>query len=333
MSARPAEADGGGEGIFAVAAAGAVAGHPHDQLAAGDQGGARRGLQGELGMGAAERARLAITFAEQYRPDSRAWPLHPPPRRSHRPARAMIRYSEASALGVSDQPAAGQAMPYRASTALASATVVGSATVGPEPISSGRSPATSEMARVSRRAGAAARARRPPLIRDRWRRTLLISPIDAPRAEQGLGDLPLFRQVQPVARQAGQGGRAAAEQYEDQIILARFPCQGEQPPRGLDAAFVRNRMAGVDQFDAIEPARRAVRHDGEAGQPPRQARPRRRAPSPRRPCRWRARSSVRPAAPAGAAAAPARAGTPRRRRGKCVRARPSSGLSVGLAPV
>jgi len=49
--------------------------------------------------------------------------------------------------------AAGSAMPWRASTASASAQVVGSATVGPDAMSTGTSPGTSEMASVTRRAG------------------------------------------------------------------------------------------------------------------------------------------------------------------------------------
>ncbi|HEX8222706.1 MAG TPA: hypothetical protein VF605_02685 [Allosphingosinicella sp.] len=57
---------------------------------------------------------------------------------------------------------------------------VASAAVGPEPISSGGSPTTSEIARVTSRAAAAARASRPPLNLDRWRRTQLISRTSAP---------------------------------------------------------------------------------------------------------------------------------------------------------
>ena len=73
-------------------------------------------------------------------------------------------------------------MRYFASTARASAKLVGSGTVGPEAITAGSSPGTSEIARVSTRAGAAAAASRPPLIADRCLRTALISPIVAPRA-------------------------------------------------------------------------------------------------------------------------------------------------------
>ena len=47
------------------------------------------------------------------------------------------------------------AAPRRASTARASASVVASGTVGPEPMVAGSSPGTSEMASVSMRAGVA----------------------------------------------------------------------------------------------------------------------------------------------------------------------------------
>ena len=59
---------------------------------------------------------------------------------------------------------------------------VGSATVGPDATVAGSSPGTSEMASVATRAGAAAAARRPPLIADRCWRTQLISSIAAPQA-------------------------------------------------------------------------------------------------------------------------------------------------------
>ena len=47
-------------------------------------------------------------------------------------------------------------------------------------MSAGSSPGTSEMASVTRRAGWQATPSRPPLMRERWRRTVLISPIAAP---------------------------------------------------------------------------------------------------------------------------------------------------------
>src|SRR5262249_28547120 len=64
---------------------------------------------------------------------------------------------------------------YFATIARASQRVVGSGTVGPEPIAEGSSPGTSEIAMVVSFAGRACRASRPPLMRDRCLRTVLIS--------------------------------------------------------------------------------------------------------------------------------------------------------------
>ena len=59
--------------------------------------------------------------------------------------------------------------------ARASAKVVGSGTVGPEPMMERSSPGTSEITRVTTFAGKAAAARRPPLMAERCLRTQFIS--------------------------------------------------------------------------------------------------------------------------------------------------------------
>ncbi len=90
-------------------------------------------------------------------------------------------------MGVSPSPLsstartlAGTSMPYFLRSRNASAQVVGSATVGPEAMSPGPSPGTSEIARVTSFAGAQAWASRPPLMPLRWRRTQFISEMVAP---------------------------------------------------------------------------------------------------------------------------------------------------------
>ena len=55
-----------------------------------------------------------------------------------------------------------------------------SGTVGPEPITEGSSPGTSEIIKVRSCAGLAASARRPPLMAERCLRTVFISPMGAP---------------------------------------------------------------------------------------------------------------------------------------------------------
>jgi hypothetical protein len=64
--------------------------------------------------------------------------------------------------------------------ARASVAVVGSGTVGPLPTSCGPPPMTSLTRKARVCVGAAARVKPPPLMRERWRRTVLISRVDAP---------------------------------------------------------------------------------------------------------------------------------------------------------
>src|SRR5713101_4663558 len=70
--------------------------------------------------------------------------------------------------------------------ARASASVVGSGTVGPDAIADGSSRGTSDIASVTISARFPARASRPPLIRDRCLRTVLTSPIGAPERNSAL---------------------------------------------------------------------------------------------------------------------------------------------------
>ncbi len=84
----------------------------------------------------------------------------------------MRRMTEPGTLSMSE---------YRSSTSCASANVVESGTVGPEPMNSRRSPTTSEMRRLTTRPFARA-ARRPPLMSLRCLRTVLISRMFAPHS-------------------------------------------------------------------------------------------------------------------------------------------------------
>jgi hypothetical protein len=95
-----------------------------------------------------------------------------------------------SIFGVSPQvaraadAAGGRSMPYRATISWTSASVLGSATVGPEAMAAGSSPGMSLIAKVTTRAGRAASARRPPLMRERCLRTAFISTMLAPLASR-----------------------------------------------------------------------------------------------------------------------------------------------------
>ena len=114
-----------------------------------------------------------------------------------------------SGFGVSSAAAArwastasGSRISYLDRTARASAKVVGSGTVGPEAITAGSSPGTSEIASVITRAGAAAAASRPPLIAERCFRTVLISPIVAPERSNARVTACLSAKVRPGAGSA-----------------------------------------------------------------------------------------------------------------------------------
>ena len=88
---------------------------------------------------------------------------------------------------------------WRATMARASASVVGSGTVGPEPITAGSSPGTSEMATATSGAGNACCASRPPLMRERCLRTVLTSTIEAPEARSARVTACLSASERPAA--------------------------------------------------------------------------------------------------------------------------------------
>ncbi len=140
--------------------------------------------------------------------------------------------------------------------ARASARVVGSGTVGPEPITLGSSPGTSEMATAIRRAGCARSASRPPLMRERCLRTTFISPIDGAGGEQR----PRHRLLL-AERQAGGGRdpvrrRAARDQRQHQIVGAGGVGERQRLEGGGETGGVGHRMPGLD--DAHRPRRTPV---------------------------------------------------------------------------
>ena len=94
---------------------------------------------------------------------------------------------------------AGASMPYLARMARASALLDGSATVGPEAITDGSSPGTSEIISATTLAGAAASASRPPLMAERCLRTAFISPMVAPLFSSALLTACLSASVKPGA--------------------------------------------------------------------------------------------------------------------------------------
>ena len=133
--------------------------------------------------------------------------------------------------------------------ARASAKVVGSGTVGPEPITAGSSPGTSEIRRLTTRAGCAAAARRPPLIAERCLRTAFICVDVGARGEQRAVDRLLVLEREPGGRQREQRRGAARDQAQHQVALARLPGIVEHAARGGAARGVRHRMRRLDHLD------------------------------------------------------------------------------------
>ena len=148
--------------------------HRHRQLAAADDGDPAAGglgLARQRGMGAAPPRAPRRSARRPDRPPRSPDALPPTrPPASAAAGVAMMRYSAlakagspglgvslagsasaASTAGGRVRPRACMAGRRRASTARASASVVGSGTVGPEPMVAGSSPGTSEMASVSMR--------------------------------------------------------------------------------------------------------------------------------------------------------------------------------------
>ena len=153
-------------------------------------------------------------------------------------------------------------MPYLARIARASAVVVGSATVGPEAMTAGSSPGTSEIRRATTRAGCAATARRPPLMALRCLRTQLISSIEAPDAS--IARLTACLSAVPLGRRAQQSRPAAGNERDDKVLLGKALDEFEDPASGLFASRVRHRVRGFNDLDALAGRAMAVTGDDEA---------------------------------------------------------------------
>ena len=95
--------------------------------------------------------------------------------------------------------AAGTLMANFSMTSKASSVVVGSATVGPEAMTAGSSPGTSDINRLTMPAGLAAAARRPPLMALKCLRTQFISPMVAPDLSNAEFTACLSSRVSPAA--------------------------------------------------------------------------------------------------------------------------------------
>ena len=145
--------------------------------------------------------------------------------------------------------------------ARASASVLGSGTVGPEPITAGSSPGTSEMAMVTTRAGCARSASRPPLMRERCLRTVLISTIDAPDASSARVTACLSVSERPAAG-AIQLAEAPPETSASTRSSGPAASASASVSKGAgEAGGVGHRVAGLDH--AHEPRRPPVAAAGD----------------------------------------------------------------------
>ena len=172
---------------FDVASAAAVAAHGDRGLAARQQDARRlerltvaRDLQRDAGDHLADVARLAFDASPRMkvgRPASRARDDRGFERHLRRRDEARLACGQARIAGLHafaapalqhvDARSPAASMAYRLMIASASAQVVGSGTVGPDAMSIGSSPGTSEISSVTTLAGWQAAASRPPLMADR----------------------------------------------------------------------------------------------------------------------------------------------------------------------
>ena len=164
--------------------------------------------------------------------------------------------------------AAGGSMRYWRRIARASAKVVGSGTVGPEPITAGSSPGTSEIRRLTTRAGCAAAAKRPPLIAERCFRTAFIWVMSAPEASSARLTACLSSSVRPSAGSASSADAPPEIRHSTRSSApARF-AYSRIRPRGGAAGGVRHRMRRLDHLDPGARHGVAVAGDHEAFERP-----------------------------------------------------------------
>ena len=183
--------------------------------------------------------------------------------------------------------------------ARASASVVGSGTVGPEPIAEGSSPGTSEIAMVTslRRIGM---ARQPSALdaREMFAHRVDLADVGA-RAQQRARDRLFVFKRYPGRRRDPVGRGAARHQHQHQVVRVphyrRAPARGRRLPgrrrRGSDGRLrscvtTRSRpaVAVARHRDAGKAVRGQASTDRDKSLPPLR-------PWNRRPCRRRARSA------------------------------------------
>ena len=164
--------------------------------------------------------------------------------------------------------------PKRSTYAHASRNVVGSGTVGPEPITLRSSPTTSEIARHTVGPAAAA-ASRPPLTADRCFRMVFSAVISAPPFSSAFTAVALVVERQVAGRNGHQRGRAAREQHNQRLPGIRTVRDLERASSGRDAPLIWQRMARRNPFEPRgQRDRQMCADDDAASQSDRRPRPR-----------------------------------------------------------
>ena len=155
----------------------------------------------------------------------------------------------------------------------------------------GSSPGTSEIAKVTTCAGAAAAASRPPLIAERCLRTVLISVMVAPERNNARVTACLSASVRPGAGKAS-SAEPPPEARNTTVLGPESVGELEDPPRRALSGSVGHGMARFDDFDPVagngdhSGSRRRLPADPATSS-------RKRAPSPPRPCLRRPPRCVR----------------------------------------
>ena len=125
------------------------------------------------------------------------------------------------------------------------------------------SPGTSEMIRLTTRAGAAASARRPPLIAERCLRTQFISPISAPLFKSARLIVRLSSSVRPGAGAASSADPPPEIRQSTRSSAVETPHALENAQRRRLARRIGHGMRGLDNLDMFGRRAMAVARDDE----------------------------------------------------------------------
>ena len=131
-------------------------------------------------------------------------------------------------------------MPYRSRTPIASAYVVGSGEKGPEAITDGSSPGTSDRSSAQMAAGCAARASSPPLTSERCLRTALNDAMSAPARRRRRNVSAFSSIVIPSA-----GADSMAEPPPDTRATTRSPFPARSRSDRISRVAARLKMSGT----------------------------------------------------------------------------------------